>query len=89
MHDDRLESLYRGDMPQDSMPEVAKALAECRKYAVQTLKKSAENIAAYYPEAASRINALAADYPETDNAPVNFALNLFVFCKSFREDKIS
>lgn len=74
MHDDRLEALCRGDMPQDSMPEVAKALAECRKYAVQTLKKSAENIAAYYPKAASRINALAADYPETDNAPVNFAL---------------
>lgn len=37
-------------------------------------EKSAENIATYYPEAASRINALAADYPETDNAPVNFAL---------------
>ena len=51
MHDDRLEALCRGDMPQDSMPEVAKALAECRKYAVQTLKKSAENITRRPPAA--------------------------------------
>ncbi len=73
-HDEALMANAGADI--DPLPETRtdQALEECKKYALQTLYKTAEKIASYYPEAAERIASLAQSYGPEPEAPAKLAL---------------